>query len=1117
MSFSSSSKENISLKKLVGKAHTSNNLEFFNENKSSGITVNANAVFGETLPTSPTNTNLYDVTSNIAELVRFEVTPLPESIVNGKYHGFKLSLPTDYFASSSNPNKGTAPFVSNQDVHDTNGSLQLVPPSFSDSYEAKLYYGGSDIKNSGTRIPLLDNRNWYLDYFNGILFQENPPADANENPSYVEAFAYIGQMASDRFTEGGGGGGATTLDDLTDVTITNNQSGNLLVSNGVNFSNRFISISELSDVDSNIISSISDGDVLSWNAASGSFFATEPAITYTNEQAQDAAAGLLTGSNHTGISFTYDDVNNALTASVSLNSFSISELSDVTLTGSFAPNASQILKWDGTNFIPSDETGKTEEQIQDIVGAMLTGSNDANTHITFAYNDTDGVVNAAVSLSSSELEDGNNISLLDANQTLTGNKIFTGNVDLTGATVTASTAALNDDSTSIATTAFVHDQIDADIGALNLAATYQPLNSNLTSISSINIANHDILVGNGVNSFTKIQSTNEVRSFLASSGSINDLSDVSISTGTIDANHVLKWSGAEWENSQLSLSNISGTGDLVKTSEGATFGAFAYDFTASTLTIKEPSADTHPTTKSYVDDALANKQDADASLDTITGIADGDLLIGNGADSFEKVSLDANVESFLKASGSLGSLSDVSLNGSQETNSDHFLVSDGNGGFVNSTISTSELSNDADIVLTTRAATLGAFAYDFTAGTLTASTPDASENSTKVATTQWVTSKNFITGSTFGELSDVLLSNPANGQILIYDSDGGVDDNQWKNVSLTGDISIFNTGLISINSGAVDNDKIANPYIDISAAGSTDRLKLGQTLYVSGTLNEVEVSITNDVSGSTSDAVLTIGLPNDVTISNDLTVSGNLTVSGTTTTINTTNLDVSDTIISLNTGLEDQNNTSDIGFFLNRGLNNPALFIWDEGDTRFKLGTHSGEVSGSMSDMSSINGFTHELIEGKTADAAENSNVLATTAWVTSKSFITGSTIGELSDVDTTGKAEGKLLKFNADGNLVVADGNGFVADTSSLWTTSSEGDLYPHGIIDGTLDTGMFAINLSAGNLSLSSPDVTLYDILEELASLNAYTPSTRDAASISDTYFEFDENGDIVPKEPA
>ena len=197
MPLSSSSKENISIKKLVGKAHTSNALEAFNESKSTGITISASAVIANTIPSAPTSTNLYDITSDVVEYVRLVATPLNESIVNGKYHAFKLSLPADYSSqgNSQNSNAGSAPYLNNQDLFSTNGSLQIIPPSFADAYEAKVYYGGDGTKGSGTRIPLLDNRSWYLDYFNGILFQEIHPGISSENPEYVEDYIYIGQMA----------------------------------------------------------------------------------------------------------------------------------------------------------------------------------------------------------------------------------------------------------------------------------------------------------------------------------------------------------------------------------------------------------------------------------------------------------------------------------------------------------------------------------------------------------------------------------------------------------------------------------------------------------------------------------------------------------------------------------------------------------------------------------------------------------------------------------------------------------------------------------------------------------------------------------------------------------
>ena len=107
MALSESSKENISLKKLVGKAHTSNANEAFNESKSTSITLSTNTIFAESVPTSPTSENLYDKTSDIVEYVRLVATQLPESLVDGKYHAFKLSLPSDYEASSANSKKST--------------------------------------------------------------------------------------------------------------------------------------------------------------------------------------------------------------------------------------------------------------------------------------------------------------------------------------------------------------------------------------------------------------------------------------------------------------------------------------------------------------------------------------------------------------------------------------------------------------------------------------------------------------------------------------------------------------------------------------------------------------------------------------------------------------------------------------------------------------------------------------------------------------------------------------------------------------------------------------------------------------------------------------------------
>ena len=60
-----------------------------------------------------------------------------------------------------------------------------------------------------------------------------------------------------------------------------------------------------------------------------------------------------------------------------------------------------------------------------------------------------------------------------------------------------------------------------------------------------------------------------------------------------------------------------------------------------------------------------------------------------------------------------------------------------------------------------------------------------------------------------------------------------------------------------------------NSGINVSDGTTTQALQPGNTLTVNGTANEIEATV------SATDT-LTIGLPNNVTISGDLTVNGNL-------------------------------------------------------------------------------------------------------------------------------------------------------------------------------------------------------------------------------------------------
>ena len=85
-------------------------------------------------------------------------------------------------------------------------------------------------------------------------------------------------------------------------------------------------------------------------------------------------------------------------------------------------------------------------------------------------------------------------------------------------------------------------------------------------------------------------------------------------------------------------------------------------------------------------------------------------------------------------------------------------------------------------------------------------------------------------------------------------------------------------------------------------------------------------------------------------IANNCRVEGDLTVLGATTTISTTNTEISDTLIELNSG-QTGTNTKDIGLILDRGAADNAAIVWDESATQFTLGTTTAASTASNVDV----------------------------------------------------------------------------------------------------------------------------------------------------------------------
>ena len=125
------------------------------------------------------------------------------------------------------------------------------------------------------------------------------------------------------------------------------------------------------------------------------------------------------------------------------------------------------------------------------------------------------------------------------------------------------------------------------------------------------------------------------------------------------------------------------------------------------------------------------------------------------------------------------------------------------------------------------------------------------------------------------------------------------------------DANAYTDSQVSAGTGSLTTDDIAEAsnlyYTDSRVANyiSTNSITLGTETIgnyvatISGTTNEVEVT-----GSGTETASVTIGLPENVTVSNNLTVEGDLTVNGTTTTVLSQNTRINENLLYLNEGGE---------------------------------------------------------------------------------------------------------------------------------------------------------------------------------------------------------------------
>ena len=220
--------------------------------------------------------------------------------------------------------------------------------------------------------------------------------------------------------------------------------------------------------------------------------------------------------------------------------------------------------------------------------------------------------------------------------------------------------------------------------------------------------------------------------------------------------------------------------------------------------------------------------------------------------------------------------------------------------------------------------------------------------------------------------------------------------------------------------------------IDITTTIQANSVALGTDTsgnYVStiaGTSNEIEVS----GSGSETAAV-TIGLPNDVTISNDLTVSGNLTVTGTTTQTGSVITD------SNFQGFTDNNtgNSTDFGFygkFVESATTKYAGLFFDAStDNTFRLFTDT-QTRPTTTVNTGATGYTVAMLvanltgnvtgNADTATALANSRTIALAGDVAGSASFDGSGNISITSTIQSDSVEQSMIADDAVGADQIAD-----------------------------------------------------------------------------------------------
>ena len=221
-------------------------------------------------------------------------------------------------------------------------------------------------------------------------------------------------------------------------------------------------------------------------------------------------------------------------------------------------------------------------------------------------------------------------------------------------------------------------------------------------------------------------------------------------------------------------------------------------------------------------------------------------------------------------------------------------------------------------------------------------------------------------------------------------------------------------------------------------------------------------------------------------------------MNGTTTTLNTENLDVSDSLIGLSKGLSGSP-ANDAGILINRGDVSNVFIGWDESADKFTMGTTT-ETSSSTGDLSITKGTLVADLEGDvTGNIIGNASTVTNGVYTTGNQSISGTkTFSDATIINSTLDVTGDISAGNSIkvGSTTISSTETNLSGTPTAPTASSETN-------NTQIATTAFVQTLVSSNSSSSSGSSYVTEQPPVLASIS------KDAQSsyVDVTWVKFDE----------